>query len=227
MKPIYFIGGGKGGVGKSMVTCGLLDLLIEHKRQVLLIDTDTSNPDVYKIYSKEIDSLHLNLDVVEGWIDMINACADRKDAVVVVNSAARNMEGIGKFAQALTSSLDELERKLVTFWVINRQRDSVELLKSFTKMVPESTIHVIRNGYFGSEDKYQLYNTSKLRQEIEEKGGLSVLFPDLADRVCDEIYSNRMPIAAAVQKMPIGNRAELLRWRRTMHTVLGELLDAA
>jgi len=44
-KPIYWVGGSKGGVGKSLVTMATLDTSGE---TLLLIECDTSNPDVWK-----------------------------------------------------------------------------------------------------------------------------------------------------------------------------------
>jgi hypothetical protein len=71
--------------------------------------------------------------------------------------------------------------------------------------IPNAIIHVFRNGYFGEEKKFELYNGSKLRTAIEERGGKSVTFPDLADRVSDDLYSKRISIAAALKEFPIGN----------------------
>ena len=45
---IYWIGGSKGGVGKSMMTLATLDYLLEGGAKVLLVECDTSNPDVWK-----------------------------------------------------------------------------------------------------------------------------------------------------------------------------------
>ena len=47
-KPIYVVGGSKGGVGKSLVTMALVHYLKENDDEVFLIDADTSNPDVLK-----------------------------------------------------------------------------------------------------------------------------------------------------------------------------------
>jgi len=68
--------------------------------------------------------------------------------------------------------------------------------------------------------KFELYNGSKLRTAVEERGGKSVTFPDMADRVSDDIYSKRMSIAVALKELPIGNRAELTRWRNEAKKVL-------
>ncbi len=48
--PIYYIGGSKGGVGKSIVAFAFIDYLIGKGIKVLLVETDNSNPDVYKTH---------------------------------------------------------------------------------------------------------------------------------------------------------------------------------
>ena len=111
--------------------------------------------------------------------------------MVVVNTAARNNKGVSAYGETLNGTLAELRRRLVTLWVINRQRDSLELLKEYMRAIAEGDLHVVRNCHFGEEAKFELYNRSNLKSLIEERGGLSLNFPDLADRVSDDLYSNR------------------------------------
>lgn len=215
-KNIYLIGGSKGGVGKSIVTMATVDYLQTLGETVLLIESDTSNPDVHKAYEDSTRAEVLNLDEADGWIQLVNLCDAEPESVVVINTAARNNLGVSAYGETLNSTLAELKRKLVTLWVINRQRDSLELLKQYRDAFPHSAntaVHVVRNGYFGEEAKFELYNRSKVREAIEERDGRSVTFPDLADRVSDDLYSRRMSIAVAARELPIGNRAELNRWR--------------
>jgi hypothetical protein len=117
-----------------------------------------------------------------------------------------------------------LRRKLVTLWVINWQRDGLELLRDYMTAIPDGLVHVVRNGYFGEEKKFELYNQSNLRQTVESRGGKSITFPDLADRVSDDLYTRRIAISVAMKTLPIGNRAELARWRREAGKVLGEVV---
>ena len=207
-KRIYLIGGSKGGVGKSMVTMATVDYLQQQGETVLLIESDTGNPDVWKAYKETTETELVNLDDADGWIQLVNLCDSHTESVVVVNSAARNNQGVSAYGETLNGTLAELKRTLITLWVINRQRDSLELLKEYMDAIPNAIIHVFRNGYFGEEKKFELYNGSKLRTAIEERGGKSVTFPDLADRVSDDLYSKRISIAAALKEFPIGNRAE-------------------
>lgn len=223
---IYVVGGGKGGVGKSSTSVALIDTLKHLGKEVLLVETDTSNPDVWKMYNDEVASVLIDLDDANGWIDLVNTCDEHREKVVVINTAARNNKGVAAYGETLNSTLPELQRKLITLWVINRQRDSLELLKEYMDCLPDSKVHVIRNSYFGDESKFELYNSSNIRKVVEKNDGLSLTFPDLADRVSDDLYSKRLSIDKAMAELPIGNRAELNRWRSDVRKMFGAILDA-
>jgi hypothetical protein len=215
---IYLVGGSKGGVGKSLASMALLDFLIEQRKAApILIECDTSNPDVYKSYRNSVTSKLLDLDEVDGWIELVNLIASHPEQPFVIATPARNNAAIAQHGALLANSLEELNSRLVTFWLINRQRDSLELLKEYLEALPCSTLHVVRNTYFGHEPKFEIYNDSKLRQEVEARGGKSLSFPDLADRVSEDLYCARRTIAAIADRtsgVPLGNRAEILSWRR-------------
>lgn len=223
-KKMYLVGGSKGGVGKSMVTMALIDHLVKQEHGVLLVESDTSNPDVWKAYRDEVDAHTLNLDEANGWIELVNIVDAAGDKTPVINTAARNNQGVTRYGETLASTLGELSRDLVTLWVINRQRDSLELLKEYTEALPDSTVHVIRNGYFGDEEAFELYNGSKVRQAVESKGGKSLTFPNLADRVSDDIYTKRLSLSRAASELPIGNRAELRRWQTLTARMFDEVV---
>lgn len=224
-KNLYIVGGSKGGVGKSIVSMGLIDHLQERGEPVLLIESDTSNPDVWKAYSDTCESELMNLDTADGWIHLVNTVDSKPESTVVINTAARNNTGVSKHGATLNSTLAEMKRKLVTLWVINRQRDSLELLKEYMEAIPNSDLHVVRNAHFGDESKFELYSSSKIRGTVEQRGGLSLTFPDLADRVSDDIYSKRLSIAAASKELPLGNRAELARWRSDVKKMLAGVMS--
>lgn len=97
---IYYVGGSKGGVGKSKLSFALIDYLITLEKKVLLLETDTSNPDTYKTHHPhEKDNMIckiIDLDVSEGWIKLVNYADEFPEHVAVINSAARSNTGIKK-----------------------------------------------------------------------------------------------------------------------------------
>jgi hypothetical protein len=154
--------------------------------------------------------------------DFVNFCDAHRDSTVIVNTAARSQAGVAQYGETLSSTLDELARRLVVLWVINRQRDSLELLLKFGATFPNAVTHVVRNGYFGPPEKFSLYRESNLRKAVEAQGQ-SLDFPDLADRVADELRSQRLSIRKATEMMHIGERVELLRWRALYSTMFARV----
>src|SRR5688572_28780358 len=104
-KKIILVGGSKGGVGKSMVTSLVIEQLVAAGQKMLLIETDTSNPDVFNAYGEEVPSRLLDLDGPNGWMELVNVCDTHPDTTVVVNTAARNNRGVEAYGETLRDSL--------------------------------------------------------------------------------------------------------------------------
>ena len=230
-KPIFVVGGCKGGVGKSMVALALADYLLQRGEPILLLETDTANPDVWRMYAQEpgVVAEALDLDQAEGWIDLANVCDAHPERVVVLNTAARNHRGVAAHGEMLDRALPELQRRLVTFWVINTQRDSLELLEDYARLLPGAAIHVVRNTFFGTPDKFDLYPTTAVAREIARRRGKILTLKRLADRVSNELYSRRLAVAKALQRgpnarLPLGSRVELERWRAAVARMFAEVL---
>lgn len=218
--PIYMVTGGKGGVGKSLVSMSVLDIL---GPSAVLIETDTSNPDVAKAYASTNAMQAINLDERAGWIDLVNL-ADETEAPLVINGAARSVDGL-KNADILGGALEELGRELIVLFVMSRTRDSLELLADHRDILPADAAQTwaVLNSYFGTPDKFTRYMESNQRREIEAQTS-TLIFPDLADRVVDQLNHERLTIAKAAEVMTIGNRMELQRCRKAAQDELGKAI---
>ena len=223
-KALILVGGGKGGVGKSLFSMAVVDFLESTKEAPFLIETDTSVPDVFKTYRETIEGELVNLDEREGWIELVNLVESRPESTIVINTGARNQTGITNFGRTLRKALPELKRKLGVFWLIDRKRESLELLSDFSEALPEAEIHVVRNMYLGPENKFELYNGSNMRAAIERAGGKSLNFPELADRVTDAMNKGRLTIAKACKELSFGDRIEVERWRDECREMLVEAI---
>lgn len=225
--PIFLVGGGKGGVGKSMLSMALLDHLRGEESAPLLIETDTSAPDVWKAYKGEVESQCVDLEQRDGWLELLDVLDGNADAPIVINSKAANQVGLRKFGGMLVEAIRQQKRKLVTLWVIDRKRDGLELLGGFLETLAKDErieVHVVRNLYWGDEAKFDMYNGSELRKEIERRGGRTLNFPDVADRVAEAINRDRMPIHKARQELPFGSRVEVCRWQGEYRQMFAEVV---
>ena len=97
---------------------------------------------------------------------------------------------------------------------------------SWTELAQDKRVqvHVVRNLYWGDEPKFDLYNASDLRKQVERRGGKTLNFPDVADRVSEAINRNRMPIHTALVELSFGSRIELSRWQREYRAMFAEVV---
>lgn len=166
-----------------------------------------------------------SLDDADGWADLLDTVQNYPEHAVVINAAARTKTSTASYGDIMQGALRDMNRELVVFWIINRHRDSIELLYSFQEVFTDVPIHVCRNLYFGDAQRFDLYNSSKARETVEQTGR-TLDFPAVANRVGDWLYSKRISIRAAHPEMPFGTRAELQRWRvlcaKMFESVMGE-----
>jgi hypothetical protein len=234
---IFYVGGGKGGVGKSMVSLTLVQFLIDKfgdSKTIALIETDESNPDVWRVYKGKIPTTTVILDEEEkGWILMSNLIEKSSDTLFIVNSAARSNLGIRKngrnFAAVLESG--KIAYNFVTFWPMNRQKDSVTLLEDFLEYVSFGSVYPIRNRYFGETDDFTLYlkyleKSGKLRERITK----TLDFPALADIIADDFYTGGKTIPETIDNLGAFAGQSFLSWKNQAYEMFestGEFSEAS
>lgn len=173
-----FVGGSKGGVGKSLVSCLVLHSLIRDGQKPILIETDDSNPDVLKTYQRKLQAMEedeekkednpffCNMDTERGWQAVFKKIYDLReknvDRPVVINTGARNILSIEKFG-ALFDGVGDI----ITLWVIDNGRESLNLLDDYLKICHQK-ITVVKNGFF-SEEKYFDYFEKSIFNNEEKK----------------------------------------------------------
>lgn len=209
---IYISGGGKGGVGKTMVSLALVDWLVngEFKNKVTIVETDDSNAEVFKAYEHDVSVKKqlINMDHNSGWIALMNLMPEwaENNEQVVINTAARATEAMEQNLNDLLIGAKELGITVKMIWTINRQRDSLNLINGLLKKCPVQTT-IIKNLHCGSADKFVLFDKSEFAKKVE-----SINLPDLNDEVADKIYSDRLTLSQ-VDKFKFGERMALQRFK--------------
>jgi len=220
---IFYIGGSKGGVGKSIISTVLVQYLIDRygeEKAIHLIETDESNPDVGRIYTGKIPVTPLVLDEREtGWITLFELLEDSCDTIFVINSAARGNSGIeangGSFSISLENQLDPYE--LVTFWPVNRQLDCVNLLMDYLRVVRYGQVFTIRNNYWGAPEDFLIYdsmiNSETNRSTAQSRINGVLDFPALNDLITLAFYSYGQTIPEAAGMLNVFKRQLFLNWK--------------
>jgi hypothetical protein len=220
---IYYVGGSKGGVGKSLISAVLIQFLIDkygESKTVHLIETDESNPDVGRMYGGKIPVTPLILSEQDtGWITLYDILEDSEDTLFVINSAARSNHGIeanGKnFSDAIADKAAHYD--MVTFWPINRQLDCVNLIMDYLRVIRCGSVFVIRNNYWGEPKDFLMYDAMMKKPqnaEIAESRISGTLdFPALNDLITLAFYSYGKTLPEAAGMLNTFRRQIFLSWK--------------
>jgi hypothetical protein len=223
---IFYVGGGKGGVGKSMIALTLVQFLIDKfsdRKTIHLVETDDSNPDVGRVYRNVIPVTAADLGEDEkGWIFMAETIETSSDTLFVINSAARSGAGIrkngGNFSAVLESG--RIPYNLVTFWPLNRQKDSATLLEDFIARVPFGAVYAVRNLYFGAPEDFAIYErqlgeSETLRTRVKK----TLDFPALSDIIADQFYTGGRTIPETIDSLGAFAGQSFVSWRNRVYEV--------
>jgi hypothetical protein len=226
---IFYVGGGKGGGGKSMVSMTLVQFLIDRygdSKTIRLIETDDSNPDVGRIYGGKLPMTGATMDEDEkGWILVTGLIEQSHDTFFVINSAARSNMGIRKNGRNFNAVLEngKIACDLVILWPINRQKDSVILLEEFLRYVTYGSVYPIRNNYFGKPEDFTLYakylaESNLLRSRVAK----TLDFPALADIIADDFYTGGRTIPETAENLGAFASESFLSWRNRVYEMFAE-----
>lgn len=225
---VIFIGGSKGGVGKSLMAMIMLYHFILKGEKPILIETDTDNPDVLKAYStkenggfigKNCDVFVCNMDTDSGWEKMLDTINDNPGQPIIINSGARNSMALANYGDILNELPD-----FKTLWLINNKADSLNLLTRYMKIVKQP-ISVVKNGFFGGEEDFKEFEGSKAA-----KAGLkSVYLPKATEAVTNAIYTNRKAIGELFEpdSLTFGQRMLARAWVNKISKIAEQSLEDA
>lgn len=226
MTPIIYVGGSKGGVGKSLVSIALVDWYRCRNQDVILVECDGANPDAYRVCEKLIPVHAFDLDQGDGWDALGDLAEKTTNATIVVNSGARTRDSVEAHGFVLDGLAKSGVIDLTTVWPINRSKDSILALKRHRKTIGSGRLAVVRNLYFGDEKKFTRWQDDAYAKELSASGGAKVgNLPELTDRIIDNIYDDRYPIelirsqAASVDKIRIDD------WRARTHAMFSAVLS--
>lgn len=222
--------GDKGGVGKSMVAQALADYLMSTGVKVAIVEADTQNPDVARMFGASLPVAQTNVRTDNGWMDVMDFVMKHPGYTIIMNTPA----GIGEYMKADMESFarflkaQEITVEMELWWVMNVQHDSVNLLSEAYRVYGQyfSRLRVVCNLHYAGGDKsvhgpFVLWHESPLKAQIEKHEGLTLFFPGLHIRVVAKVLDPRriMPFSDAVDgvvgeavKLEHSERWKLQQW---------------
>lgn len=224
--------GDKGGTGKSIVCRFTVDYFIGRNENPLVIDTDTSNPDVARSYlnadksGKNCEVLALNTDTEAGFTRLLDVIlsTSASQRPVVINCGARDQIGKATFGPAIDALCRDEKLDLVVLWTLDAKQICVEQLRKFLANVAHKTA-IIKNLGMVDDDpaRFDFFSETKISKKLP-----SIFFPRLTNAT---IMALDTPRCHAVHELndalTMGERYMARRRIETARSAIAEALQVA
>ncbi|MEO8259966.1 MAG: mobilization protein [Acidobacteriota bacterium] len=196
MTRLHFIGGEKGGVGKSVVARLLAQYFIDRNIPFLAFDTDKSHGSLRRFYADFAQPVAI--DTYEGLDRIVEAAAEQPGRRIIVDLAAQTHRFLTQWIE--DSGLLEVSHELglsPTYWhVVDSGRDSADLL---TKLLDEFgqrlPLVVVLNEVRGSD--FTILESSGTLARAREAGAAVVGVRRLQDTTMQKIDAHNTSFWAA------------------------------
>jgi hypothetical protein len=152
MSKIHFIGGEKGGVGKSLMARVLAQYLIDRQMPFIGFDTDRSHGALMRFYAGYASPVLV--DRYEALDAIVEAAVDQPDRRVLVDLAAQTHDPLVRWMDesGVLNLLDETNSQVHYWHVMDAGKDSVDLLKKLLdRFGPSFKYVLVRNHIRGSD----------------------------------------------------------------------------
>ena len=196
MATVHFIGGEKGGVGKSLVSRLLAQYFIDRQLPFLGFDSDRSHAALLRFYP--VFASPVAIDRFESLDLVLEAAAENADRRILVDLAAQTHEPLVRWLDE--SGVLEISKEMsvnLRYWhVMDSGRDSVDLLARwidhFGAQVP---LVVVQNAARG--DDFAILEDSGQKERALALGAQFISIPRLHEPVMTKIDARSTSFWAA------------------------------
>ena len=217
MSSIHFIGGEKGGVGKSLTARLLAQYMIDQQIPFLGFDTDRSHGALLRFY--EGFASPVVLDKREAFDVVVEAATESPERRILVDLAAQTHDPLVQWID--DAGVIELAQELgvtLTYWhVMDAGKDSVDLLGKLLDRFGASLQYVlVRNQVRGAD--FAVLDQSGLQDKAMALGAKVITLKKLHEGVVNKIDADSSSFWKATQSEPGGlglmDRQRLKMWLR-------------
>ncbi|CAD5374946.1 Mobilization protein [Rubrivivax sp. A210] len=213
MSHIHFIGGEKGGVGKSLLARVLAQHFIDRQLPFVGFDTDRSHGALLRYYADFASPVPL--DAHDSLDRVVEAAADQPTRRVLVDLAAQTQAGLVRWLDdaGVAEVCAEIGVGLNYWHVMDAGRDSVDLLASWLDGAGAAlplvlVLNEVRGENFG------LLAESGLLERAQARGARTLRLRKLPDALLQKIDGAGISFWAASQPGKLGllDRQRLKGW---------------
>jgi hypothetical protein len=212
MSNIHFIGGEKGGVGKSLTARVLAQYMIDQNLPFIGFDTDRSHGTLLRYYAEYASPIVL--DRHDAFDAIIEAAAEDPERRILVDLAAQTHIPLVEWIEGadVLSLAKELGMKLTYWHVMDSGKDSVDLLEKLLDRFGHSLdLCIVRNQLRGND--FSILEASGLQARAEGMGAKVITIKKLADSIVQKIDACNSSFWAATHAQDDGGLGLMDRQR--------------
>lgn len=214
MSTIHFVGGEKGGVGKSVLARVLAQYFIDRSLSFTAVDADASHGALLRYYADYAQPA--DLEVFDS-ADQIMDRALASDRRVLVDLPAQSARALERWLAAsdVLAFAQEMSVKLVFWHVTDGGFDSVALLRSGVELAQGNDIRrcvVAKN--FGRSVSFAQFDESPERARLLETGGRIINLPPLDPATMYKIDRQGSSLWAAIHAVEADGGLSAMERRR-------------
>lgn len=197
MSTIHFIGGEKGGVGKSLMARILAQYFIDHGQPFLGFDCDRTHGALLRFYTTY--SAPVVIDDYQSLDRLVDLAAADPARTILIDLTAQAQQPLSRWMtdSRLLELAPDLKLALVYWHVMDNGFDSVELLRQFLDQFGQKIKLVLVLNQLRGE-RFELLESSGQRARAEQMGASSMPLQRLADATMHKIDANSRSFWAAM-----------------------------
>lgn len=226
MGKVHFVGGEKGGVGKSMTARVLAQYYIDKDQPFLGFDCDSSHGTFSRFYSEFSSPIVIGEeDSLDGMLAAVEEYPERD---LIIDLAAQAAEPLGQWIEEtdVFGLLDDLGYQVCLWHVMDDGADSVTLLDALLERYPQESVDFVVVQNLGRGSDFSRFKKSDTYKKAEERGALLIELPKLQSKLTQKIDFNNSSFWAVANDKDIMNIAERQRmkvWLRNTYEQLAQL----
>jgi CobQ/CobB/MinD/ParA nucleotide binding domain len=216
LKVLILVTGDKGGTGKSTFARGLLDVLSHRGVKVAAYDGDRRNSQLFRHY-RSIEGGVTQLDVMAtgGADQLLDDMESGVAPVMLVDLPAGAGAALEDFEKetGFLEGATELGYRVSLVSVLSPVRDSVNALRVLMDALGEQANYVaVKNLHFGSDAQFELFNESKVKQELVRREGLMLSMPKLFGETYSLVDNKSLTFRMASKDLVMSQRRRVYQW---------------
>jgi len=233
MRSLNFIGGEKGGVGKSVVARLLAQYFIDQARPFTGFDTDRSHTSFTRFYSD-----HASPIIVDSYEGLDNIVAGFDESAeparagsVIVDLAAQTADPLARWIKDsdLLTLMPEMGVTVNLWHVADAGQESVDLLERLTTTYGEDANYIVVKNAVRGRDFSQLEGSGAFKGALAR--GADVISIGLLQEACmrkidrqNASFSNALLKRSDPDALGMLERQRLRTWLNSTYSEFGQLI---